>query len=142
MFLSHSSAASPFNGEALIEVSAVSGQIGIRDSLIGLTKQALQTQENGLDVVRCSPLVLQDIQADSSREIDIGVVDWGLEENRGSSVGVVGWESKGELECKTRVRSIFRSLYRRSPGEETTVGVGESGDTRSRRGHKLHQLGL
>ena len=73
-------------------------QRNFRNLLVGLAEQALQTQENGLDVIGRSPLVLQDIQADSSREVDIRVVDWGLEENSRSCVGVVGRESEGELE--------------------------------------------
>ena len=78
-----------------------------------------------MDVVGSSPLILQDIQTDSSREIDIGVVDRGLEENGRGGVGVVGWENEGKLEGKARVRGILRSFYCRSPREKTTVGVGE-----------------
>jgi hypothetical protein len=140
--LSHSSAASPFSGEALIKVSMINSNKELLNVLIGLTKQALQTQENRLDVVRCSPLVLQDVQTDSPREVYIRVVDWGLEENRRSGVGVIGREGERQLESKTGVRSVIGSFYCRSPRKKTTIGIRESRDARSRRGHKLHQLGL
>lgn len=58
-------------------------------SLIWLSKQALEAQEDSLNVVCCSPLVLQDIKADSAREIDIWMVDWRFEQNGGWGVWVV-----------------------------------------------------
>lgn len=102
----------------------------------------MQTQQDGLDVVRSSPLILQDIQANTAGEVDIGVVDWGLEENGWWGVGVVGWESEGELEGKTSVRSVVGALNRSSPREEVTIGGGEGRDTGCGGRHELHQLGL
>jgi len=58
-------------------------------SLIWLSKQALEAQENSLNVVCCSPLVLQDIEADSAREVDIRMVDWRLEQDGRRGVWVV-----------------------------------------------------
>lgn len=71
---------------------------GLKDVLVWLSEQALKTEEHGLDVVCSSPLVLQDVQADSTGEIDVGVVDGGLEEDGWGSVWVVGGELEGELE--------------------------------------------
>jgi hypothetical protein len=94
--LSHNSAASPLRGDALYQISKISGGDERRgDALIGLPKQALQTQEDRLDVVRSSPLILQDIQADATREVNIGVVDRGLEEDGRGSIRVVGREGEG-----------------------------------------------
>lgn len=46
-------------GKHLIRVSMVHWNEGaLRNLLVGLTEQALQTQENCLDIVRRSPLVL------------------------------------------------------------------------------------
>ena len=66
--LSQSSAASPFKGEALYSISLFLSDnwFCIINSLVWLSKQALQTQQDGLDVVCSRPLVLQDIQADST----------------------------------------------------------------------------
>ncbi len=95
-----------------------------------------------MDVVCSGPLVLQDVQADSSGEVNIGVVDGGLEEDSRSRVRIVVRESEGEFEGKTSIGSFSRAFYSRSPRLEIAIGRRESRDARSRRGHKLHQLGL
>lgn len=93
--------------------------------LVRLSKQTLQTQQDGLDVVRSSPLVLQDVQADSPGEVDVGVVDGCLEEDGWWSVGVVGWKGEGELEGQIGVRSVVWAFDRRSPREQVAISGGE-----------------
>lgn len=85
------------------------------NSLVWLSKQTLQAQEDGLDGVRSSPLILQDIQADTAREINVGVVDRCLEDDGGSAVWVGGWEGEGELEGKSSIWSLVRALDRSGP---------------------------
>lgn len=49
--------------------------------LVRFAEQTLKTQQHGLHVVHGAPFVLQDIQADAAGEIDVGVIDGGLEED-------------------------------------------------------------
>lgn len=62
--------------------------------LVWLPKQALQTQQHALHVVHGAPLVLQDVETDTAGEVDVGVVDGGLEEDGGRRVGVVVGEGE------------------------------------------------
>ena len=57
--------------------------------LVRLAQQALQTQQHSTNVVDSAPLVLEDVQTDTAREVDIGVVDGCLEEHRWRAVRVV-----------------------------------------------------
>lgn len=77
----------------------------------------MQAKENSLDVVGSSPLVLEDIEADSAREIDIWVVDWCLEKNGWWGIWVVGWELEGELESEVGIWSIIWTVDGSSPSE-------------------------
>lgn len=78
-------------------------------SLIWFTQQTLQTKQNALNIVHCGPFVFQDVQAYSTGEVHVRMVDWSLEENGGWCVRVVRGKLKGELECETGVRCIIRS---------------------------------
>jgi hypothetical protein len=95
--LSHSSAASPFRGDALRRYVSLS-DLPLSDSrgkcrsgvlLIGLAEQTLQAEENSLNIVGSRPLVLEDVEADPAGKVHVGVVDWRFKEDRRCCVGVV-----------------------------------------------------
>lgn len=73
-------------------------KINVCNSLVGLAKQTLETEEHSLSVVGGRPLVLENIQADATGEVNIRMVYGRLEENSRWSVWVVGREGKAELE--------------------------------------------
>jgi hypothetical protein len=131
-----------FSGLALQKGTNVSTLLvlnpGDRNSLIRLPQQTLQTQQHALHIVDRTPLVLQDVQADSATEIDVWVVDGCLEEDSGWRVRVVWWEGEGELEGEARVGRFCGTDDGRGPMHEVAVGVGEGGDTGSRGEHEGH----
>lgn len=110
--------------------------------LVWLSEQALQTDKHALHIVDSTPLVLQDVQADTAREVEVGVVDGRLEEHGRRRIGVVARESKRQLEFQPVVRRIGRSGDCRRPREKVAVCIREGGDTGGRREHQLHELGL
>lgn len=132
--VSQNSAAWAFNGLALWSLvsnwylgdSSDPGEAGL---LVRLAQETLQAQEHALDIVHGAPLVTQDIEADSAREIDVGVVDGSLEEDGGRRVRVVVGESKGELHSQSFIRRLCRACDGRRPGEKVAVGVREGRDT-------------
>ena len=63
-----------------------------RSVLIWFSKETLQTQKHARHVVHRTPLILQDVQADSSREIHIRMVDGRFEVDGRWGIGVVVWE--------------------------------------------------
>lgn len=106
--------------------------------LVGFAQETLQAEEHALDVVHGAPLVLQDIQADAAREIDVGVVDGGLEKDSGRRVRVVVREGKRELQGQPLIGCLGWAGDGRCPREEVAVSVGEGRDTGRRRHHQLH----
>lgn len=126
-------------GASQIDDSAASGNSGL---LVGLAQETLQAQEHALDIVHCAPLILQNIQADSAGEVDVRVVDGGLEEDGGRRVRVVVREGKGELQRQSFIGRLRRAGDSPRPGKEVAIGVGEGRDTGRGRHHKLHQLSL
>lgn len=60
---------------AMIEVIKGVG----RCLLVRLTKQTLQAEQNTRYVIDRAPLVLEDVEADTAGEVDVRVVDRGLE---------------------------------------------------------------
>ena len=66
--------------------------------LVGLSEQTLQAQQHSANIVDGAPLVFEDIKADSAAEVDVGVVDGRLEEDRGRGIGISGAELHAELE--------------------------------------------
>lgn len=112
------------------------------DILVGLTEQALQAQQDGLNVVGGGPLVLEDVEADAAREIDVGVVDGRLEKDGRWSIRIVGREREAQLERETRIRRVFGALDGGGPRHEVAISRGKRGDSGRRRGHKGHQFGL
>src|SRR3569833_308807 len=111
-------------------------------SLVGLSEQALEAEQNSLDVVGGRPLVLQDVQADAPREVHVWVVDGRLEQHRGRGIREVVWEGESELEGEPSVGGVIGALDRRPPGEQVAVRRGERRDAGRRRRHQLHELGL
>ena len=66
-----------------------------KDSLVRLPQQALQAEQHALHVHDGGPFFLEDVEADAAREVDVGVVDGRLEEDRRRRVRVVGRELEG-----------------------------------------------
>ena len=110
--------------------------------LVRLAQETLQTQQDALHVINGAPFVLEDVQTDAAGEVDVGVVDGGLEEDGRRGVGIVVGEGEGELQVQALVRCLGRASDGRCPGEQVAVGVGESGDAGRGLDHELHQLGL
>jgi len=110
--------------------------------LVGLTQQALQAQQNTRNVVNGAPLVLEDVEADAAGKVDVGVVDWSLEEDSWGRVGVVIGECEGELQCEAFIGCLGRTSDGCRPREEVAVCVREGGDAGGGREHELHKLGL
>lgn len=98
--MSHNSAASPFNGDALlVNVSTDLVLIhlcrDLSNILIRFAQKTLQTQQYRLNVISGRPFILQNIQANSTGEIDIGMIDRSLEKDGWWRIGIVGWKRKG-----------------------------------------------
>lgn len=66
--------------------------------LVRFSQQALQTQQHALHIVDRAPFILENIQADPTGKIDIGMVDGCFEEHGRRTVGVIGGEAEGQLE--------------------------------------------
>lgn len=112
-----------------------------RDLLVRLAQQALQAQQHGLHIVDGAPLLLQNVEADATGEVDIGVVDGRLEKHSRRDVGVVLRERERQLERQTGVRRALRTFDGASPLEEIGL-VGEGRHAGRGRHHERHQLGL
>lgn len=143
--LSQSSAASPFRGDALSKVSNAKAKpdwSGEGSSLVWLSEQRLQAQQDGLDVVRGGPLVLENIETNAAGEVDVRVVDGGLEKDGRRRVWVVCGELEAELEREAGVGGVLRALDGGAPVQEVAVGRGKRRHTGRRRGHQLHKLRL
>ena len=94
-----------------------------------------------MHIVDSTPLLLQDIEADSAREVDIRVVDGCLEEDSRRSERVRGGELERELEVQAGVWCLGWAFNGGGPVEQIGV-VGEGGDAGRGRHHEVHQLGL
>lgn len=77
---------------------------------IGCTQKSLDGQQNGSDLKGRTPLVLQDVQTDSSEFVDIGVIDFGQKADFGWGHGIVSGQEQFQLEDTLFVRGLFRSL--------------------------------
>ena len=109
--------------------------------LIRLPQQTLQTQQHRINIVDSTPLILQDVQTDSPREVDVGVVDGRLEQDGWRRVRVVVCELHGELEGEPRIGCIVGALDGRRPTRHILV-VREGGYAGRRLGHDVHELFL
>ena len=113
-----------------------------RTRIVWLPQQTLQAQQHALDVVDGAPLVLEDVKADAAAEVNVGVVDGGLEEDCWWRVGVVGGEGEGELEREAGVGCFGRTADGGGPVHEVAVGVREGGDAGRGGEHEGHEFGL
>lgn len=111
------------------------------DSLVRLAQQALKTDQDRPDVQHRRPLVLEDVQADPSLEVEVGVVDRGAEVDLRRHKGVSGGELEGKLEGEAGVGCAFGAEKGCVPVEHVAV-VWEGGAARRRGRHKGHQFGL
>lgn len=110
--------------------------------LVRLSKQGLQAQQDGLDVVGGRPLVFENIKADATGKVDIGVVDRGHVQDSRRGVRVVRGELEAQLEREAGVRGIVGARDGRPPRKQVAVGRGKGRDTRRSGRHQLHQLRL
>ena len=78
----------------------------VKHVLVWFTEQTLQAEENTLHIVDRAPLVFQDVQAYPSREVDIGMIDGRLEQNRWGGIGIVSGKGEAKLEVQARVRCL------------------------------------
>ena len=76
---------------------------------VGSRKQNLDGQQDRSDLEGWAPLVLQDVEADASKLVDVGVVDLRAEENLGWSHGVLLGEEELAVEEAAFVGSARRS---------------------------------
>ena len=109
--------------------------------LIRFAKQALQAQQNALDVVDGAPLVLENVKAYAAGEVNVGMIDGGSEDHGRRGIGIVVWEGEAELEGQAGVGGVCRTDNGGSPVEQVPV-VWESADARRRRHHEGHEFGL
>ena len=68
--------------------------------------QCLNGQQNRSDLQGWGPLVLEDIEADAAKLVDVGVVDLGSEKNLGRDHGVLIWQEEFAVENATFVRRV------------------------------------
>ena len=80
-----------------------------------------------------APLILEDVQTDTSAEIDVGVVDWCLENHNWRGIRVVGGEVERKLESQVCVWSVCGAEQGGGPDEEGATRW-EGGDA-GRGGH-------
>ena len=111
-----------------------------RGLLVRLAEQALQAQEHAPHVVHSAPFILEDIEADASREIHVGVVNRSFEQHSRRRVGIRGWEHERELERQRRVRGLSGSGNRGCPCQQVRWRVGERGYPWRGVDHELHQF--
>ena len=108
-------------------------------SLVRLAQQTLQTQQHCANVVDRTPLILQNIQTDSAREVDVRVIDRCLEQHSGRRVWVVVGELHRQLEDEAGVGCVGRAVDSRRP--ECDVGVGgKCGDAWRGLHHDVHEF--
>lgn len=109
--------------------------------LVGLAEQALQRQKHRADVQDGAPLVLENIQADATLHVDIGVVDGSGEADLRRYVRIAGREVEAQLESEPGVGSIGGSHDGTVPDSEVAV-MRECTDTRGGGCHQRHELAL
>ena len=90
--------------------------------LIGFAQETLQTKKHSLDVVCSGPLVLQDIQANTAREVKVGVVDGCLEQDCRRRIRIVVGERECELEGQASVGCAVRALDGSRPRQQVAIG--------------------
>ncbi len=95
-----------------------------------------------MDIVNCTPLVLQDVQAYPAAEVNVRVVDRCLEDHRRRAVRIVAREIEAEFEVEVCVGSIFWSDDGGSPMQHIPIGIGKGRDTGSRRHHECEKFRL
>lgn len=62
-------------------------------------QEGLDGEEDGADLKGGRPLVLEDVQADATELVDVGMVHLGQEADLGRGHGVIGGEEEFQLEC-------------------------------------------
>ena len=107
---------------------------GKRSILVRFPQQTLQTNQHGLDVHDGAPLLFQDVQTYSPREIHVGMVDGCFEQHCWWGIGVVGWELEAEFEREVFVWRIGGAGYGGCPVEKAGWG-GEGAEAGSGREH-------
>jgi hypothetical protein len=109
--------------------------------LVRLSQKTLQTQKHALDIQDRTPFILEDIQADTTAEVDVGVVDGTLEHDVGRCIRVVRGEGEGKFECEALVRCVIGPVESGGPHEKGIAGW-KGGDARRGGRHERHEFGL
>jgi len=110
---SHSVLASPFSGGSLI-LRAI-GLVDVSDLRyerivrVGVSQQGADWEQNLGDGQGRWPLVLQDIKANATIWVNVGMVDPGSEVALGWLEGVVSWEVDVQEEHTSSIRRIIRA---------------------------------
>ena len=65
---------------------------------IGRRKQGLDAQQDGANLQRGGPLVLQNVEANSPKLVDVGMVNFGKESDFGGGHGIIRRQEELELE--------------------------------------------
>ena len=111
---SHSVLAGPFTGGglvlALISLILVSNVGDKRIIWVGVAEEGADGQQNFRNGESRTPLVLQDVQADATVRVDIGVVNTGREVTLWGLERVVGGEVDVQEVDSARVGRLIRSL--------------------------------
>lgn len=107
--------------------------------LVGLPKQTLQAEQHSTDIVHCTPLVLKNVEADTTTEVDVGVVDGCLKEDGGRCVGVCGAELHAQLEDEGLVGRGGRAVDGSGPAGHVLV-VRKGCDALGGLHHNVHEL--
>ena len=101
---------SPFlsllDGRLLVSLPGISNFLIQRIIQVGQRHQGLDWEQNRSDLESRRPLVLQDVETDSAKLVDVGVVDLGSEQNLWWDHGVLIWQEKLTVEDATFVWSL------------------------------------
>jgi len=93
--------------------------------IVGFTKQRLDREEDGANLVESRPLLLENVQADVAVIVYVGMEAGGGELDAGGLVGVACWELQLQLVLETFVDRVLGTLHSSNPREEI-VSIRES----------------
>jgi len=99
----------------------VGGGVGV-----GITQQRLNAGQNGRNIISGRPSVLEDVEADASIRIDVGVEHFGEEFDYGWLIGVLLAELHRELESAVLKRGLMRPKYNRIPEQNVIFSRGST----------------
>lgn len=135
----HGVAACPVLGVAdrfgLVDLPQLGHVVGEGVVGIGGRQQGLDGQEHGANLQGGTPLVLEDVEADASESIDVGMIDFGDEAHLGRGHGVVLGEEQFQFEEAALEGGVFGA----GDDDVEVPGVGLRGHGADARHRFLHQ---